>query len=337
MLVSVCTIARNEEEYLPHLLEDITKQDYPAEQIEVVMVDSSSTDGTRRIMERFAEENPQYHNCFVTENPGNNQASGWNQAIRSSTGDIIIRLDAHGRIPEDFVSKNVECMESGEDVTGGPRPNLPEKDTPWQRLLLSAESSMFGSGIAGFRRENEKKYVKSMFHAAYRREVFEKVGLFNENLGRTEDNEMHYRIRKAGYKICFNPDIISYQNIRNSWCGMLKQKYGNGHWIGLTLGVCPGCFSIHHFVPLAFVFALILTGIIALLGNTGMLVCLCILYVIVDLLMSVLAVQRQKWYNYYLMLPLIFLSLHLAYGVGTLIGIIEMPFWVRKIKRDKNE
>ena len=63
MLVSVCTIARNEEEYLPHLLEDITKQDYPAEQIEVVMVDSSSTDGTRRIMERFAEENPQYHNC----------------------------------------------------------------------------------------------------------------------------------------------------------------------------------------------------------------------------------------------------------------------------------
>lgn len=92
MLVSVCTIARNEEEYLPHLLEDITKQDYPAEQIEVVMVDSSSTDGTRRIMECFAEDNPQYHNCIVTENQGNNQASGWNQAIRCSTGDIIIRL-----------------------------------------------------------------------------------------------------------------------------------------------------------------------------------------------------------------------------------------------------
>ena len=204
-------------------------------------------------------------------------------------------------------------------------------------ILRIDAHTMFGSSIAPYRKGNHKTYVKSVFHGAYRKEVFEKAGLFNENLGRTEDNEMHYRIRKAGYKICFNPDIISYQNIRNSWCGMLKQKYGNGHWIGLTLGVCPGCFSIHHFVPLAFVFALILTGIIALLGNTGMLVCLCILYVIVDLLMSVLAVQRQKWYNYYLMLPLIFLSLHLAYGVGTLIGIIEMPFWVRKIKRDKNE
>lgn len=66
-----------------------------------------------------------------------------------------------------------------------------------------------------YRKGNHKTYVKSVFHGAYRKEIFEKAGLFNENLGRTEDNEMHYRIRKAGYKICFNPDIISYQNIRN--------------------------------------------------------------------------------------------------------------------------
>ena len=283
-------IAYNEEKALDSLFKDIIAQDYPHGNIEVILVNAMSTDQTRRKMEHFSEEDHGFRRVVVLDNAKKIQAAGWNVAITASKGDIILRIDAHTMIPHDFVSKNVQCILSGENVTG-----------------------------------------------AYRKEVFEKAGLFNESLGRTEDNEMHYRIRKAGYKICFNPDIISYQNIRNSWCGMLKQKYGNGHWIGLTLGVCPGCFSIHHFVPLAFVFALILTGIIALLGNTGMLVCLCILYVIVDLLMSVLAVQRQKWYNYYLMLPLIFLSLHLAYGVGTLIGIIEMPFWVRKIKRDKNE
>ena len=249
----------------------------------------------------------------------------------------MIRVDAHASIPREFVRKNVEILETGEMVSGGPRPNIIDESTPWKETLLLAEQSMFGSSMASYRRSQKKQYVKSLFHGAYRREVLEKVGGFDEQLGRTEDNEFHYRIRKAGYKICYSPGIISYQHARSTLSGMLKQKYGNGHWIGLTLGVCPGCFSIHHFVPLAFVFALILTGIIALLGNTGMLVCLCILYVIVDLLMSVLAVQRQKWYNYYLMLPLIFLSLHLAYGVGTLIGIIEMPFWVRKIKRDKNE
>ena len=106
----------------------------------------------------------------------------------------------------------------------------------------------FGSSIATYRRSHHKTYVKSVFHGAYRREVFEKAGLFNENLGRTEDNEMHYRILKAGYKICYNPKIISYQHTRNTWRGMIKQNYGNGYWIGLTVGICPRCFSIYHFV-----------------------------------------------------------------------------------------
>ena len=84
MLVSICTIARNEEGYLPHLLDDITKQDFPAGQIEVVMVDSGSKDGTRGIMENFAEKNSQFYNCTVTENPGDNQASGPQREISLS-------------------------------------------------------------------------------------------------------------------------------------------------------------------------------------------------------------------------------------------------------------
>ena len=112
MLVSVCTIARNEEEYLPHLLEDITKQNYPAEQIEVVMVDSSSTDGTRRIMERFAEKKTQYHNCVVTENPGNNQASGWNQATHPARRTVqefrsLLWIPLHVSVPHPWKYKDL--------------------------------------------------------------------------------------------------------------------------------------------------------------------------------------------------------------------------------------
>ncbi|EGL38408.1 hypothetical protein HMPREF9126_0168 [Parvimonas sp. oral taxon 110 str. F0139] len=91
-------------------------------------------------------------------------------------------------------------------------------------MLLEAESSMFGSGIAPFRNASGKKYVKSMFHAMYKREVLEKVGFFNEKLLRTEDNEFHYRIRKAGYKLCYDDNIISYQHTRNSLSKMIKQK-----------------------------------------------------------------------------------------------------------------
>lgn len=324
MLVSVCTIARNEENYLPRLLEDIRNQDYPAGQIEVVMVDSSSVDSTRHIMEKFAEENSQFYRCTVCRNEGENQASGWNSAIRKSTGDIIIRLDAHGRIPEDFVSKNVECMESGEYVTGGPRPNLPEDDTKWQKLLLSAESSMFGSGIAGFRRETEKKYVKSMFHAAYRREIFEKVGLFNENLGRTEDNEMHYRIRKAGYRLCYDPKIHSWQYVRSSVSGMMKQKYGNGYWVARTLGVCPGCLSIYHFVPFAFVLAIIVTSILAMIKKPFLAIAMWITYWCGAVFMAVMTVKEEVKHIGQLLLPVLFFLLHISYGIGSLVGMFRM-------------
>lgn len=88
--------------------------------------------------------------------------------------------------------------------------------------------------------------MKSLFHAAYRREVFEEIGHYNESLARTEDNEIHYRMRKAGFKLRFCPDIISYQHTRSSLPKMLKQKYGNGYWIGKTSKVCPGCLSIYH-------------------------------------------------------------------------------------------
>lgn len=337
MLVSFCVIAYNEEKAIYSLFKDIVDQDYPHDKMEVVLVDAMSTDQTKQLMMDFSKKEHGFKRVVVLNNEKKIQAAGWNVAIKEARGDIILRIDAHTMIPSDFVSKNVQCILSGENVSGGRRPNVVEDETPWKHTLLLAESSMFGSSIAPYRKGNHKTYVKSVFHGAYRKEVFEKAGLFNENLGRTEDNEMHYRIRKAGYKICFNPDIISYQNIRNSWLGMLRQKYGNGHWIGLTLGICPRCFSIHHFVPLLFILALIITGFLALIGYKCLFFLLCVLYVAIDLLMSLFAIRKQRKYIYYFLLPIIFLSLHIAYGIGTLFGIIEMPLWLKKIKRKENE
>lgn len=337
MLVSFCVIAYNEEKAIYSLFKDIVDQDYPHDKMEVVLVDAMSTDQTKQLMMDFSKKEHGFKRVVVLNNEKKIQAAGWNVAIKEARGDIILRIDAHTMIPSDFVTKNVQCILSGENVSGGRRPNVVEDETPWKHTLLLAESSMFGSSIAPYRKGNHKTYVKSVFHGAYRKEVFEKAGLFNENLGRTEDNEMHYRIRKAGYKICFNPDIISYQNIRNSWLGMLRQKYGNGHWIGLTLGICPRCFSIHHFVPLLFILALIITGFLALIGYKCLFFLLCVLYVAIDLLMSLFAIRKQRKYIYYFLLPIIFLSLHIAYGIGTLFGIIEMPLWLKKIKRKENE
>ena len=327
MRISLCIIAYNEEESLPGLFQDILAQTYPHNLIEVVLVDAMSTDRTFTMMQDFSKEATTFQQVVVAQNPKKTQPSGWNVAIQTATGDAIIRVDAHAHIPPEFVANHVRCLEDGEAVSGGPRPNLILNPTTWKETLLLAESSMFGSGIASYRRSSvtERYYVNTMFHAAYRREVFETVGLFNENLIRTEDNEMHYRIRKAGYKLCFDPTIVSYQHTRSSLGKMLKQKYANGYWIGLTAFVCPKCLSLFHFVPFAFVLAILATTILAFTWSIIPAILLWSAYLFANLGMSILAMMQKKNGLTNLALPLLFFLLHLSYGVGTCLGILNFP------------
>ena len=266
MIISVGVVAYNEQNTLPKLFECIKAQTYPHDKMEIVLVDSMSKDDTKSLMEKFKKENKDFCNIQVLDNPQKKLAGGWNVILKNYHGDAVVRIDAHAEIPEDFVKKNVKVLESGEYVSGGLRPNIIDESTPWKETLLLAEQSMFGSSIAPYRRSEKKTYVKSVFHGAYKREVFDKVGFFNEQLGRTEDNEINYRIRESGYKICYSPDIVSYQHTRNSLKAMLKQKYGNGYWVALTLKACPKCLSIYHFVPLCFVLGIIGTSILAAFG-----------------------------------------------------------------------
>ena len=334
MLVSVCIVAYNEEKVLRHLLDDIKAQDYPHSKMEVVLVDSMSTDLTKAIMNEFQKSADDFWGVQVVDNPLKRQASGWNVAINCYRGEAIFRVDAHAMIPFDFVRRNVEVLESGEYVSGGPRPNIIDGSTPWKETLLLAEQSMFGSSVASFRNGQKKSYVNSVFHGAYRREVFEKVGGFDEQLGRTEDNEIHYRIRKAGYKICYSPQIISYQHARNTLKGMLKQKYGNGYWVSLTLKACPGCLSIYHFVPLAFVLAIIITTVLTAFRLPVLALVMWSIYWCAAIAMSVMAVNGKKKYMQEFLLPILFFLLHVSYGVGSLVGIIKLPFWKYKRRED---
>ncbi len=341
MTVSLCIIAYNEHDSLPSLLNDVLLQTYPKKSTEIILVDGLSSDDTKNIMKDFSDKNKNdYLDIKILDNPERIQSAGWNTAIKEAVGDVIIRVDAHASIPSEFIEKNMELMEQGEYVCGGARPNNIQSPTPYKEMLLLAESSMFGSSIAGYRRKQSgKRYVSSLFHGAYRREVFAKVGGFNKSLGRTEDNELHYRIRENGFKICMSDEIISYQNIRPTLRGMLRQKYGNGEWIGLTSGVCRKCLSIFHFVPFCFVMAIIICFIMAVIGaftNIPMMFIPMYLlwsaYGMADILMTVTSViTAEKKSIYLLLLPLIFPLLHITYGVGTIIGFIKLPLWKKSL------
>lgn len=331
--VSLCVIALNEAGFLPNLLKDLCAQTYPHEKTEIVLVDSGSTDRTREIMEEFARAHrAEYIGIQVLDNPGRVQASGWNVAIGHYTSDVIIRIDAHTHIPAEFAEKNMENLRGGEYVSGGIRPCVIENDTAWGRTLLETENSLFGSSVNISRRSQQKQYVKSLFHGAYRREVFEKCGGFNEQLLRTEDNEVHYRIRQNGYKICYDPRIVSYQYARSSLKRMIRQKYGNGYWIGLTLGVCPGCISPFHLVPLLFLLGIVFTTGLALCGWTLLAKLMWIAYGLFTVMGAVCSVLNGKATVFTPLMPVLFLLLHVSYGVGTLVGLVKMPAF-RKIYR----
>ncbi len=324
MTVSICVVALNEEKLLPNLFEDLKAQTYPHSLTEIVLIDGGSSDKTKSIMLDFADNERSFYNIQVIDNPKRIQAAGWNLAINNATGEVIIRIDAHSHIPAEFTEKNMALQEKGEYVTGGIRPCLIEDPSPLRVTLLEVENSLFGSSIGAKRKGRSAGYVKTMFHAAYRKEVFDTVGGFNEELLRTEDNEMHYRIREAGYKLFCDSDIVSYQYARSSLKRMIKQKYGNGYWIGRTLGICPGCISLYHLVPLAFVLAIIATTVFSAFSFWLFSALMWGAYLIFTLAAAVSTVINKKANITTLLMPFLFLLLHISYGVGTIAGVLSL-------------
>ncbi len=334
MKISIAVVAYNEAATLPALLSDLEGQDYPHEKLEVLLIDSGSSDQTPEIMADFAQNHRDFAAVQLLNNPNKTLPYGCNVALEAYTGDAIVRIDAHASIPADFISKNVRLLESGEMVCGGQRPNIIDDETPWKKTLLAAEQSMFGSSFAAYRSSQQRQAVSSIFHGMYRREVYDRVGPYDVRLARTEDNDMSYRIRQAGYTITYDPEIISYQHTRSSLKGMLRQKYLNGYWIGKTMGINSKCFSLFHFVPFCFVLGILGTTVLSAFGFPLLGQLMWGAYGLVLLGCLLMELKNGPFYWQKLLLPLLIFGLHVSYGIGTLVGLVEMPFWGKKLKRN---
>jgi len=140
MLITICVIAFNEENTLKELLNQICCQDYDHSNMEIVLVNGNSTDRTKDIMYQFADSNGDdkfgFYKVQVLQNEKKTLPCGWNVALKSYSGEAILKIDAHATIPEDFVRKNVETLEQGEDIVGGLRPSIIDESTPWKETLL---------------------------------------------------------------------------------------------------------------------------------------------------------------------------------------------------------
>ena len=333
MLVSVIVGLLNEEKFLPRLIEDFKKQTYDHDEIELIFIDGMSKDSSWKILEDFKNSNHDFYDVVLLKNPKVILSAGMNVGIKAARGECILKVDCHSHITDNFIENNVKIIEEGEDVCGGPRPNIIENADNFSKTLLLVEENMFGSGIADYRKKTTKKYVSSVFQGMYKKSIFDKIGLLDEKVGRVEDNELHYRIRKNGYKIRYSNDILSYQYTRPTIKRMLKQKYSNGYWIGKVSHIYPKAFSIFHFVPLAFVLAIIFS--LCVIPITSIfIILLSSVYFLFTILITIMTIINNKFNVTILLMPIILFLIHVYYGVGTLVGLIKGFSWKNEYYSD---
>ena len=320
--VSAMIVARNEEKRIAKCLDSLLYQDYPADRYEIIIIDGESTDKTLDVVkERFeqAKEEKQVPELRIVNNPKHILASGWNIGIKEAKGEYVIRPDAHAYVEPNFISKNVETMLRVGDAAcvGGQMTTL--SDTKTGEIIKEALSSPFGVGGSKFRYSKEPGYVDTVAYGLYRKSVFGEIGYFNEALVRTQDNDLHRRMRDAGMKFYLNPEIQSYYYSRDSYKKLVKQQFNNGKWTMINFLLRPGKMSIRHFIPLGFVLAVLITLIGGVFYHPIWWLTLAgiILHLVCGLYF---AIKRTKQFSHVVLLPWIFLLMHISYGLGSING-----------------
>ena len=321
--VSVIVPMRDERRYIDRCLASLAAQDYPHDRFEVIVIDGASTDGSRELVESMREEVP---NLRLLENRGKHTARGLNIGLAFARGEVVTRVDAHAAVAPDYLRQSVAALRrTGADVVGGPIETLGEGRVG--ETVALAVSSPFGVGNAVFRYSQREQWTDTVAFPAYRRDVFDRIGPFGEIEG-GEDDEFHYRLRDAGGRILLTPAIHSTYYARSSYWELVRQYFGYGQAKVVVLSRHPRRTRLRQLVPSAFVLAfLILAATAAFFGGLLALPLAALVggYVVASMGASFVVARRSGW-RYLARLPLAFACMHLAYGVGFLVGLVRRAF-----------
>ena len=320
--VAIVIPTLNEERFISRCLDSIIKQTFKFEKMDVMIIDGGSNDKTKDIVAKYQKS---HQNIRFIENKKKIQSVAFNIGIKNSTAPYIIRLDAHAEYDSEYIYlciKNLKDDKKRGNV-GGRWNILPFNQSVWAQTNAILNHSRFGIGGAAFRVSNEAHNTDSVPFGAFPRKIIEKIGGMREDLPRGEDNEYNSRIRKAGYKIFFDPNIISSYFARPTLGASCKQMYANGNSIGYLYYIDREAIGIRHLVPLLFVVSGLFSIIISVLWSPFCYV-FCgglALYLIADAIASIMGAKD----NVKCTLPLfiLFFCVHVSYGMGTIAGLIK--------------
>ncbi len=312
--VTVVMPVMNEERHLAESVQRILDQDY-AGRVDVVIAVGPSRDRTMDVASALATQHPA---VSIVENPSGRTPAGLNRAIAAARGEVIVRVDGHALIPTDYIRVGVETLErSGADNVGGIM--AAEGSTAFERAVARAMTTWFGVGGASFHIGGAEEPALTVYLGCFRRSALERVGGFDETMERAQDWELNLRIRQTGGVVWFTPNMHVVYRPRHSVRALARQYHDYGRWRRELARRHPHTLSLRYLAAPLLVIALIISAIAivvgALLGN-GWAVALGAAVLLGYLLISIAASLPAASWPVRLRLPLVFWTMHLAWGTG---------------------
>lgn len=315
--VSIICPILNEERFIERCIQSVLQQDIPVNEWELLLVDGGSTDRTRERILPYTEQHP---NIRLLSNPHRTAPYAMNIGIRAAKGEYICRIDAHSSYAKNYVSTLRRYMTTLPDAAnvGAVCRTEARDDSHKAKAIAAVLSHRFGVGGSAFRTGIQTvTETDTVPFGFYRRETFDQIGLYDERLTRNQDIELNKRLSQHGGKIYLVPDTYCTYYARSTYQELAANSYANGKWNILTVYYTRNfhSLSLRHFIPLMFVLSII----------TGVSV---VLYLLLASIVSAQVAKQQK-----LSFPHVlwaFCVLHTSYGVGSLTGLLTLPFMRNK-------
>lgn len=310
MQLSIVIPVFNEIKYIRPLLDSLLVNDNVEK--EIFLADGGSTDGTIDVINSYAAKYPNIH---LVHNEKKYVSFGFNKVFPLTKGKYITLMGAHALYPQGFFNNGLRYLEANEcDVVGGPLKQDGKSATG--KAIAYAMSSKFGVGNTEFRTEKRKMFVDSVAFAIYRRSIFDDIGLLDVNLIRNQDDELHYRMNAAGYKILMVPEMECVYYVRDTLGSLFRQYYQYGLYKPMVLRKIKKGIRLRHLVP-AFFCLYIFSLPLSIIFPVWLLPM--VLYLVIAV---VLAFRAPLKLQQQLTVLLVFPVLHLGYGLGFLKGLL---------------
>jgi succinoglycan biosynthesis protein ExoA len=332
--VSIVVPCRNERDHIESCIRSILAQEPLPGGFEIIVADGMSDDGSRDILTNLAKDERRLR---IVDNPARIVSTGLNIAIKLAKGKIILRMDAHTEYAPDYIRQCVAVLkETGANNVGGP---WVAKGAGFvSRAIAAAFQSPFGAGGARGHDASYEGEADTVYLGCWTTDVFDRIGLFDEDLVRNQDDEFNFRLKLAGGKIWQSPRIKSWYKPRGSLCALFKQYMQYGYWKVRVIQKHRMPASLRHLVPGMFVLLMLVLPLVALWWSLAGWAWLALMgiYTLGNVAASSLTAARQGW-NLFLLLPCVFACYHFGYGLGFLHGIWDLVVLRRRPSRTYTE